>query len=273
MRPASSRIDQSSPIASGKGSKSARSARAPCSPRSATSFGSSSHDPCSSMGGRDTRRAYGHAVRRIGSSAMGGRIVLFGATGYTGDLTARAMVDRGLRPVLAGRDAERLAALAGDLGGLDAVVADAGNPDSVRALVQRGDVLVTTVGPFAQLGEPAVHAAVTAGVDYLDAAGEPKFIRDVFERHGPQAEAAGCALVPAFGYDWVPGNLAAALALGEADEAAASVEIGYFAPGRGMTALSPGTRATLVSIAVEPAFAWRAGRLATVPSSSRWRTF
>lgn len=204
---------------------------------------------------------------------MGGRIVLFGATGYTGDLTARAMVDRGLRPVLAGRDAERLAALAGDLGGLDAVVADAGNPDSVRALVQRGDVLVTTVGPFAQLGEPAVQAALAAGVDYLDAAGEPKFIRDVFERHGPLAAAAGCALVPAFGYDWVPGNLAAALALGEAGEAAASVEIGYFAPGRGMTALSPGTRATLVSIAVEPAFAWRAGRLATVPSSSRWRTF
>jgi short subunit dehydrogenase-like uncharacterized protein len=96
----------------------------------------------------------------------------------------------------------------------------------------------------------------------------------VFERYGPEAEAAGCGLVTAFGYDWVPGNLAGALALRDAGDAAASVEIGYFAPGSNpATSLSPGTRATMVSIVAEPAFAWRAGRLVTVPSSSRWRTF
>jgi short subunit dehydrogenase-like uncharacterized protein len=205
---------------------------------------------------------------------MAGRIVLFGATGYTGDLTARAMVRRGLRPVLAGRNADRLRALAEELGGLDTRVADVRQPDSVRALVDRGDVLVTTVGPFTYWGEPAVRAAVAAGAQYLDAAGEPKFLRDVFERHGPAAEAAGCALVTASGYDWVPGNLAGALALREAGDAAASVEIGYFAPGRGgASSVSAGTRATLAAIALEPAFAWRAGRLVTVPSSSRWRTF
>jgi short subunit dehydrogenase-like uncharacterized protein len=205
---------------------------------------------------------------------MAGRIVLFGATGYTGDLTARAMVRRGVRPVLAGRNADRLRALADELGGLDTLVADVKRPESVRALVERGDVLLTTVGPFTYWGEPAVRAAVAAGAHYLDAAGEPKFIRDVFERHGPAAEAAGCALVPASGYDWIPGNLAAAIALGEAGDDAASVEIGYFAPGRGgATSVSAGTRATLTATALEPAFAWRAGRLATVPSGSRWRTF
>jgi short subunit dehydrogenase-like uncharacterized protein len=205
---------------------------------------------------------------------MVGRIVLFGATGYTGDLTARTMVQRGLRPVLAARNADRLEALADELGGLDTLVADIKRPDSVRALVARGDVLVTTVGPFAQWGKPAVEAALAAGASYLDCAGEPRFTRDVFERHGRQAEVAGCALVTAFGYDWVPGNLAGALALREAGDAAASVEIGYFAPGSSpATSLSAGTRATLVGIAVEPAFAWRAGRLVTVPSSSKWRTF
>jgi short subunit dehydrogenase-like uncharacterized protein len=205
---------------------------------------------------------------------MAGRIVLFGATGYTGELTARTMIQRGLRPVLAGRSADRLQVLAQELGGLDAVVADAERPESVRALVERGDVLVTTVGPFTEWGGPAVEAAVDVGAHYIDCSGEPQFLRDVFERHGPRAQAAGCALLPAFGYDWVPGNLAGALSLREAGEAAASVEIGYYAPGiDGTTPLTAGTRATLARIMIDPAYAWRSGRLVTVPSASKWRTF
>jgi short subunit dehydrogenase-like uncharacterized protein len=94
-----------------------------------------------------------------------------------------------------------LRALAEELGGLVTLVADVECPDSMRALVGRGDVLVTTVGPFAQWGGPAVEAAVSTGAHYLDAAGEPRFTRDVFERYGPEAEAAGCGLVTAFGYD------------------------------------------------------------------------
>ena len=85
---------------------------------------------------------------------MPGRIVLFGATGYTGRLTAEAMVARGDRPVLAGRNAERLAALAEELGGLETAIADVAEPASVRALVEPGDALVATVGPFARWGDP-----------------------------------------------------------------------------------------------------------------------
>jgi short subunit dehydrogenase-like uncharacterized protein len=205
---------------------------------------------------------------------MAGRIVLFGATGYTGDLTARAMVRRGLRPVLAGRNADRLRALAEELGGLDTRVADVRQPDSVRALVDRGDVLVTTVGPFTYWGEPAVRAAVAAGAQYLDAAGEPKFLRDVFERHGPAAEAAGCALVTASGYDWVPGNLAGALALREAGDAAVRVDVGYFLTGRaGAGASSGGTRASALGILLAPGYAHRGGRLVTEPPARRVRAF
>ncbi|MGH3991285.1 MAG: NAD(P)H-binding protein, partial [Pseudonocardiaceae bacterium] len=68
---------------------------------------------------------------------MAGRIVVFGATGYTGRLTAEALVERGRRPVLAGRSAGKLAALAADLGGsLEVAVADVSRPKSVRALVE-----------------------------------------------------------------------------------------------------------------------------------------
>ena len=81
---------------------------------------------------------------------MPGRIVLFGATGYTGRLTAEALVARGARPVLAARSEARLRELAADLGAADLEqrTADVQGPDTVAALVERGDVLVSTVGPF-----------------------------------------------------------------------------------------------------------------------------
>jgi short subunit dehydrogenase-like uncharacterized protein len=204
---------------------------------------------------------------------MAGRIVLFGATGYTGDLTARALVDRGARPVLAARNEGRVRALAEELGGLEWAVADVERPDTVHALVERGDVLISTVGPFARWGQPAVQAAVAAGAHYLDSTGEGSFIREVFERHGAGAQAAGCGLLTAFGYDWVPGNLAGALALRDAGEAATRVEIGYFAPGAGAGSASGGTRATSASVMFARGFAWRGGRLVDERPAQRTRSF
>jgi len=203
------------------------------------------------------------------------RIVVFGATGYTGKLTAEALVARGERPVLAARSRDRLERLAGELGGgLEVAEADVGRPESVRGLVERGDVLISTVGPFARWGGPAVQAALATGANYLDSTGEPAFIREVFERHGPAAEAAGCGLLTAFGYDWVPGNLAGALALREAGQAAVRVDIGYFVTGRvGAGATSGGTRASAATSITAPSFAWRGGRLSTERGARGYRTF
>src|SRR6266581_715547 len=158
---------------------------------------------------------------------MPGRIVLYGATGYIGGLTARAMVASGARPVLAGRDRGRLDAIAARLsqasGGAELEVAVAGTegPEPLRQLLDPGDVLVSTAGPFVKIGRAAVAAAVDAGAIYLDSTGEPPFIRQVFEEFGPRAERTGAVLLTAFGYDYVPGNLAGALALEAAGPAAA----------------------------------------------------
>jgi short subunit dehydrogenase-like uncharacterized protein len=204
---------------------------------------------------------------------MAERIVVFGATGYTGDLTARALVDRGARPVLAARNEARVRALAEELGGLEWAVADVARPESVRALVQRGDVLVSTVGPFERWGEPAVQAAIGAGAHYLDSTGEGSFIRAVFERFGPGAQAAGCGLLTAFGYDWVPGNLAGALALRDAGAAATRVEIGYFNPGAGASSMSGGTRASAAGVMLSSGFAWHGGRLVDERPGRHGRSF
>ena len=87
--------------------------------------------------------------------------------------------------MLAGRDERRLAELAERLGGLETVKADAMRRNSVFAAVEPGDVLVSTVGPFAKWGDAAVRAAIAAsGAVYLDSTGEPVFIRRVFEEFG-----------------------------------------------------------------------------------------
>src|SRR5688572_6332919 len=152
-------------------------------------------------------------------------------------------------------------------------MADALRQNSVFALVEEGDVLVSTVGPFLKWGEPAVRAAIAGPAIYLDSTGEPAFIRRVFEEFGPPAARAGATLMPAMGYDFVPGALAGALALEDAGEAATGVEIGYYALGGGIGSLSRGTRASLAGVSFDESFAFRDGRVRTVRSAERVRDF
>lgn len=207
---------------------------------------------------------------------MGSRIVLFGATGYTGRLTA-AVLDAAGAPIrLAGRHRDSLAALAAELDGEHEIAtADVGDPASVRGLLGPGDVMLTTVGPFARWGAPAIEAAIEAGAPYIDSTGEPPFIRRVFEGWGPQAEATGAPLLTALGYDWAPGNLAGALALREAGDEAEGVEIGYFITGDGGSAggMSGGTMASLAGALLEPGFAYRDGCIVTERGGRRVRGF
>ncbi|MBP7929321.1 MAG: saccharopine dehydrogenase NADP-binding domain-containing protein [Acidimicrobiia bacterium] len=186
------------------------------------------------------------------------RIIVFGATGYTGDLTARSLVRQGIRPVLVGRNPARIEALAAELGDLEWGVADVADPASIRRHLSAGDVLISTVGPFLKFGTPAVQAAAEAGAHYFDSTGEGPFIRDVFDRWGPVAAANGAALLPAFGFDFVPGALAAGLALREAPEAT-DIEIAYFPTDMNT---SGGSRASVIRVMLEEGYGFSAGRIA-----------
>lgn len=201
---------------------------------------------------------------------MPGRVILFGASGFTGRLTAEAMTRAGLAPVLAGRSDRALQDLVAELAPLAPIdaaptwrCADAQDVASVRRLVTSpDDVLVSTVGPFSRLGRAAVEAAVDQGCAYVDSTGEPSFLRALFEGDAPRVVASGARLLPAFGYDYVPGNLAGALALRDAQTrqaAAFRVEVGYFLTGP--MSMSSGTRASAAAMITEAPFSFRGGQI------------
>ncbi len=204
---------------------------------------------------------------------MSPRIVVFGATGYTGRKVVAELLQLGLRPRIAGRNPDKLKTLAAQHGGLDTQTADVSNPASVRALLAPGDVLITTVGPFQRWGQTALDAALAVGAHYIDSTGEPAFVRHVVETAHLPARQRGLVLLSAFGYDYVPGHLASAAALELAGTAATRVDIGYFtAPGKPFRK-SQGTDASFMGAALDPGLFWRGGRLTEDFGAMRWRSF
>jgi short subunit dehydrogenase-like uncharacterized protein len=146
-------------------------------------------------------------------------IVLLGATGFVGTLTARylaAHAPEGLRWALAGRDEERLRALrdslpdgAGRAAGArpDVLRVDVSAPASVTEAARSTRVLATSVGPYVTRGEPVVAACAEHGTDYLDLTGEPEFVDRVFVRYDTVARETGARLLHACGFDSVPHDL------------------------------------------------------------------
>ncbi len=145
--------------------------------------------------------------------------VLFGATGFTGGLTAEylaAHASRGTRWALAGRNREkleavreRLARIAPEAAELALLTADVTDGASMRAVAEATRVVATTVGPYIRHGEPLVAACAAAGTDYLDLTGEPEFVDLMWIRHHATALASGARLVHCCGFDSIPHDLGA----------------------------------------------------------------
>ncbi|MGN6187605.1 MAG: saccharopine dehydrogenase family protein [Conexibacter sp.] len=141
-----------------------------------------------------------------------GPIVVYGATGYTGTLVAHELRRRGLDAILAGRSAQKLARLADALGGDVATRAVAlDDPAGLRDLLADAAVVIACAGPFVRHGEPVVRAAAETGTHYVDTTGEQPFMALVRDRCDAPARRSGAALVPAMGFDYLPGDLLAHL--------------------------------------------------------------
>jgi short subunit dehydrogenase-like uncharacterized protein len=140
-------------------------------------------------------------------------IVVLGATGFTGALTAEYLAAHGPAATswaLAGRNRRKLQALRDRLGvDVPILESDVGDQASLRQLAEASRVVVTTVGPYLRYGEPVVAACAQAGTDYLDLTGEPEFVDRMYLRHHATAERTGARLVHACGFDSVPHDLGA----------------------------------------------------------------
>ncbi|MEO6859191.1 MAG: saccharopine dehydrogenase NADP-binding domain-containing protein [Solirubrobacteraceae bacterium] len=145
-------------------------------------------------------------------------IVVYGASGFTGGLTAEYLARNapGLRWALAGRNQEKLeavrervAAIDPDLATLPLIKADAGDPESLRAMADSTQVVITTVGPYLNYGEPLVAACAAAGTDYVDLTGEPEFVDRMWLGYHAEAQRTGARLVHSCGFDSIPHDLGA----------------------------------------------------------------
>lgn len=141
-------------------------------------------------------------------------IVLFGATGFTGQLTADYLAKHapdGLKWALAGRNQAKLEAVRDKLGlpDLELLRADSTDPASLADVAARTRVVITTVGPYLQYGEPLVAACADAGTDYVDLTGEPEFVDQMYLQHHETALRTGARLVHACGFDSIPHDLGA----------------------------------------------------------------
>jgi len=136
-------------------------------------------------------------------------LAVFGATGYTGGLVCDEARALGIPRRLVGRRREALEAMAR---GEEIRVADARDEEALAAAFEGATVVASCAGPFLELGHAPVAAAIRAGAHYLDTSGELAFARAVYERFGPEAARRGLVLLTSFGFDYVPGDLAARLA-------------------------------------------------------------
>lgn len=144
-------------------------------------------------------------------------IVVYGATGFTGQLVAEYLTqhykaDNSLKWAMAGRSLGKLKSVRdaiGAPGNMSLVVADASDAASLKAMVEQTMSVITTVGPYQHYGEELLAACVATGTDYFDLCGEPVWMRQMIDKYEAEAKESGARIVFSCGYDSVPFELGA----------------------------------------------------------------
>ena len=144
-------------------------------------------------------------------------IVVYGATGFTGQLIAEYLAsryrnDKQLKWAMAGRSPDKLAHVRDAIGApadTPLIVADAGEPASLKAMIDQTSCVISTVGPYQLYGSDLVAACAASGTDYVDLCGEPIWMRQMIDKHEAAAKASGARIVFSCGFDSVPFELGA----------------------------------------------------------------
>lgn len=194
-----------------------------------------------------------------------GSFMIYGAYGYTGELIAREAVAWGLSPVLAGRNGQRLSALADELG-LEARAFALDEAGSITPHLEDIDVLLHCAGPFSATAPQTMAACIASATHYLDITGEIGVFEHAFSRRA-DAERAGVVLCPGVGFDVVPTDCVAAH-LAAALPDATALALGFDS----RSGFSPGTAKTSVEGLADGGKIRRHGEIVTVPLAAHVRT-
>jgi short subunit dehydrogenase-like uncharacterized protein len=190
-------------------------------------------------------------------------ILVYGATGTTGTLICEVLAEAKLPFAIAGRDGGRLASLAASVGASSYFEAAVHDAAALEKAFGEASLVISCAGPFLQIGEPVLSAAIRAGCDYLDTTGEQSFVRDMYERYDSMARKAGCAVVNACAFEVGVGDWAADVAAQGLDERPLdSVTISYAVDGIRPTR---GTQLSAVEAVAAPGVRWEEDRW--VPTS------
>ncbi|HLZ06452.1 MAG TPA: saccharopine dehydrogenase NADP-binding domain-containing protein [Bradyrhizobium sp.] len=142
-------------------------------------------------------------------------IVVYGATGFTGQLVAEYIAtryknDKDLKWAMAGRSLDKLKSVRDAIGApadTPLIAADSSDLDALKAMVGQTRSVLTTVGPYQWYGNELIAACAASGTDYLDLCGEPVWMRQMIDRHEAAAKASGARIVFSCGFDSVPFEL------------------------------------------------------------------
>ena len=181
-------------------------------------------------------------------------LAVLGATGYTGGLVVERARERGLPLRLVGRRREALQAMA--RAGEEIRIADARDESALIDAFTGAFAVASTAGPFLETGPKPIAAAITVGAHYVDTSGEQAFAWLVYEGFGDSAAEREVVLLTSFGFDYVPGDLAARLAADGLAEPLDEVVVAYSVRGFGV---SPGTRRTIGRVMTQPQVAYENG--------------
>ncbi|KAJ3177493.1 hypothetical protein HDU85_005860 [Gaertneriomyces sp. JEL0708] len=148
-------------------------------------------------------------------------VVVWGATGFTGRLIAEYLAKNGpkdLKFAIAGRSKTKLDDVRQDLKSttgkdLPMIIADSHDEESLDKMTKQAKVIITTVGPFLEHGEPLVASCVKNKTDYVDSTGEPPFIKNIIDKYHDQATKDETLIVPSCGFDSIPSDLGTLLAV------------------------------------------------------------
>lgn len=161
-------------------------------------------------------------------------IIVYGATGFTGQICCKYLKDNytDLVWAMAGRNGDKLEEIKSNLNlDCDVVVADGADIEALRSLTSQTKVVLSTAGPFARYGSLLVQACVESGTHYTDITGENHWVRGLIDKHHSEAASKGVRIIPSCGYDSIPSDLGAFFTISQFNKPVSRVDVYHEAQG------------------------------------------